>query len=94
MVKVADFGLSRLYHGLHTMTGGLGTFQARWVGPEAGGLCTAGCVVEGMADCKCVSNTAGVERERILPVHIPCGFNACSIRAHTSCGALDALLCL
>jgi serine/threonine protein kinase len=28
-VKVADFGLSRLYHGMHTMTGGLGTFQVR-----------------------------------------------------------------
>lgn len=27
MVRVADFGLSRLYHGMHTMTGGLGTFQ-------------------------------------------------------------------
>jgi hypothetical protein len=27
VVKVADFGLSRLYHGMHTMTGGLGTFQ-------------------------------------------------------------------
>jgi hypothetical protein len=29
MVRVADFGLSRLYHGMHTMTGGLGTFQVR-----------------------------------------------------------------
>lgn len=27
VVRVADFGLSRLYHGMHTMTGGLGTFQ-------------------------------------------------------------------
>ena len=26
-MRVADFGLSRLYHGMHTMTGGLGTFQ-------------------------------------------------------------------
>lgn len=31
-VKVADFGLSRLYHGMHTMTGGLGTFQVRRAG--------------------------------------------------------------
>ena len=29
VVRVADFGLSRLYHGMHTMTGGLGTFQVR-----------------------------------------------------------------
>lgn len=31
-MRVADFGLSRLYHGMHTMTGGLGTFQ--WMAPE------------------------------------------------------------
>lgn len=31
MVRVADFGLSRLYHGMHTMTGGLGTFQVNSV---------------------------------------------------------------
>lgn len=38
-VKVADFGLSRLYHGMHTMTGGLGTFQVRQeVSTVTGGL--------------------------------------------------------
>lgn len=35
-VKVADFGLSRLYHGMHTMTGGLGTFQVGKVVWELG----------------------------------------------------------
>eukprot|EP00884_Botryococcus_braunii_P010166 jgi/Botrbrau1/19150/Bobra.0077s0062.1 len=31
-VKVADFGLSRVVHGVQTMTGGLGTYQ--WMAPE------------------------------------------------------------
>ncbi len=31
-VRVADFGLARVMHDLHTLTGGLGTFQ--WMAPE------------------------------------------------------------
>lgn len=31
-VKVADFGLSKVYMDMHTMTGGLGTYQ--WMAPE------------------------------------------------------------
>jgi serine/threonine protein kinase len=31
-VRVSDFGLARVMHDLHTLTGGLGTFQ--WMAPE------------------------------------------------------------
>lgn len=37
-MRVADFGLSRLYHGMHTMTGGLGTFQVNSMQLCGGGV--------------------------------------------------------
>lgn len=58
-VKVADFGLSRLYHGMHTMTGGLGTFQVgrsghqqdvRWFG-SLGCWCTMSLLVASSIIC-------------------------------------------